>query len=57
MNKIFTLIALLLLLSQALSSAKYDRVDLTNSRALCLDGSQAVYYLSIGDPKKVLMFL
>ena len=53
--KIFSIF--LLTVVCVLANAKYNKVTLTNPRALCLDGSQAAYYISMGDPKKVLMFL
>ena len=55
--KIFYGLILLLTITLVLANKNYDKVYVSNSRALCLDGSQAAYYISMGDPKKVLMFL
>ena len=39
------------------SSLVYQRVNITDQNAKCLDGSQSVYYFSQGDPNKVLIFI
>lgn len=52
--KIFAILSALLILAN--SHLTYDKVILNNPQALCLDGSRGAFYLSRGDPAKVLMF-
>jgi hypothetical protein len=51
--KILLIFALLGLASSALV---YQKRDLADSSAKCLDGSQGAYYISNGEPSKVLIF-
>lgn len=38
------------------ASLEYKKVMLEDPQALCLDGSQAAYYIHVADPKKVMLF-
>lgn len=51
-------IALLLSTILLLTSAEqlYQKITLNDPRALCLDGSPGAYYLTPGDPTKILLF-
>lgn len=39
------------------TSLVYQKVNLEDKDALCLDGSPGAYYIYQGDPKKVLIFI
>ena len=54
--KYLQILLLGLLISQATQAATYDLVKLSDPNALCLDGTPGAYYISKGDPKKVILY-
>jgi hypothetical protein len=51
-----SLLVIAILLALTYSQPTYNKIQLDDSSALCLDGSKGAYYLARGDTAKVLMF-
>ena len=54
LTKIFAIFIAISVINCALN---YDKVILKDESAVCLDGSRGAYYLSAGNPKKVMLFM